>query len=65
MAVGEAGLEVEGGEALAAVAAVVVGAVEAERPQGADDVTPAFAVIRGGTVAVGAGHAGPFVTVFF
>ena len=65
LAVGEAGLDVEGGEALATAAAVVVRAVEGEWPQSTDDVTPALAVVRGGTVAVRAGQAGPLVAVFF
>jgi hypothetical protein len=61
----EAGLPVEGGKALAAAAAVVVGAVEVERAQDADDVAFAVAVVRGGAIAVGARHAGPLVAIFF
>src|SRR6202007_2779483 len=64
MAGGDARLLVEGGQALAAAAAVVVGAPILQRPEETDDEAVAVSVIAGGLLAVGAGYAGAFVAVF-
>ena len=64
VAVGQAGVLVEGAEAVAAAAAVVVGAGQGDGPQGAQRRAVAVAVVASGLAAAGAGQSGPVVAVF-
>jgi hypothetical protein len=62
---GDAGGLVEGEEALAAAAAVVVGAATADQAAQADQGVFALVVEGGGLVAGRAGYSGALVAVFF
>ena len=62
---GDARVGIEGTAALATAAAVVVGSVEAKSAEEADQGAPPVLVVGGGLFALGAGHAGTFVAVFF
>ena len=65
MACRNAGLLIEGGQSLAATAAIVVGTLVGEGADEADDRAGAIDVVAGGLLAVRTGHAGAFVAVFF
>jgi hypothetical protein len=61
----DAGLDIKGCQAVAAVAAVVVSALIAEVADDRDDGAFAVGVVAGGVLTVNTGYAGAFVAVFF